>query len=60
MLLCCIGRGRLKGSDFELRGTTYEVFMSRRKFRKDDRRFLKKAGFGREFKEMGGAGLCVV
>ena len=28
--------------------------MSRRKFRKDDRRFLKKAGFGREFKEMGG------
>ena len=28
--------------------------MSRRKLKKDDRRFLKKAGFGREFKEMRG------
>ena len=28
--------------------------MSRRKLKKDDRRFLKKAGFGREFKGLGG------
>lgn len=28
--------------------------MSRRKFKKDERRWLKKAGFSREHKEMGG------
>lgn len=27
--------------------------MARKKLKKDDRRFLKKAGFGREFREMG-------